>query len=165
MMDIKYRDNGAVGALLDEYEKAVFELKEVIRSLSKESLMEIVDPITQDKDCVSIQSILNHVIRAGYNYVIAIRKWKGEELSYRKTGNENSIEAYHQELENMFEYNVQLFEDYPSLELEEKDESRKIHVVWDQKYDVEQLFEHAIVHVLRHRRQIERFILKLDINL
>jgi len=27
---------------------------------------------------------------------------------------------------------------------------------WGQRYDLEQLLEHAIVHVLRHRRQIER---------
>jgi hypothetical protein len=29
---------------------------------------------------------------------------------------------------------------------------------WGVVYDLEQLLEHAIVHVLRHRRQIEKFI-------
>jgi len=29
---------------------------------------------------------------------------------------------------------------------------------WGAVYDLEQLLEHAIVHVLRHRRQIERFL-------
>jgi hypothetical protein len=29
---------------------------------------------------------------------------------------------------------------------------------WGVTYDAEQLLEHAIVHVLRHRRQIEKFI-------
>ena len=29
---------------------------------------------------------------------------------------------------------------------------------WGAMYDLEQLLEHAIVHVLRHRRQIERFL-------
>jgi hypothetical protein len=28
---------------------------------------------------------------------------------------------------------------------------------WGQLYDIEQLMEHAIVHVLRHRRQIEQY--------
>ena len=28
-------------------------------------------------------------------------------------------------------------------------------------YDFEQLMEHAIVHILRHRRQIERFLREL----
>ena len=38
---------------------------------------------------------------------------------------------------------------------------KKIVVKWGQTYDPEQLFEHAIVHILRHRRQIERFLLQL----
>jgi hypothetical protein len=31
---------------------------------------------------------------------------------------------------------------------------------WGVDYNIDQLFEHAIVHVLRHRRQIEKFLLK-----
>ncbi|HEX8369344.1 MAG TPA: hypothetical protein VF604_12440 [Pyrinomonadaceae bacterium] len=34
-----------------------------------------------------------------------------------------------------------------------------IHSGWSVTYDLEQLLEHAIVHVLRHRRQIEKFLL------
>jgi hypothetical protein len=33
-----------------------------------------------------------------------------------------------------------------------------INAGWGVRYDVEQLLEHAIVHVLRHRRQIEKFM-------
>ncbi len=29
---------------------------------------------------------------------------------------------------------------------------------WGVRYDLEQLLEHAIVHVLRHRRQIEKLL-------
>ena len=50
---------------------------------------------------------------------------------------------------------VKLSLHYPNL---------KIKTRWGQLYDVDQLFEHAIVHVLRHRRQIERFIVKLKEN-
>jgi hypothetical protein len=31
---------------------------------------------------------------------------------------------------------------------------------WGVQYDMEQMLEHAIVHILRHRRQIERFLEK-----
>ena len=61
----------------------------------------------------------------------------------------------------MFQYNVQLFDDYPTIPLEEYDNEKKILVRWGQRYDVEQLIEHAIVHILRHRRQIEKFLLKI----
>jgi len=47
------------------------------------------------------------------------------------------------------------------MELEQNDNAHKMKVVWRQLYDVEQLMEHAIVHVLRHRRQIERFLNKM----
>lgn len=60
----------------------------------------------------------------------------------------------------MFIYNVNLFKDYPNLNFVEYDCSKKMAVRWGQKYDVEQIFEHAIVHILRHRRQIERFLIK-----
>jgi len=33
-------------------------------------------------------------------------------------------------------------------------------VRWGPQYDLEQLLEHAVVHILRHRRQIEKFAAK-----
>ena len=39
----KYRDNGAIGALLDEYEKSVNELKDTIVNLSSSELARVID--------------------------------------------------------------------------------------------------------------------------
>lgn len=153
-----FRNNGAVGAILDEYEKALSELKGTINGLSEAELTQIRDTTTEDPDCVSIQTVLAHVVSSGYNYAIVIRKWSGEQLEYKEKIRLPSVESYQTALDAMFAYNVQLFEDYPSIPLEEFDTTKKIHVRWGQTYDVEQLFEHAIVHILRHRRQIERFL-------
>ncbi len=157
----RYRNNGAIGALLDEYEKAIYELLEVIHTISIDELQSIVDTKTDDPDCVSIQSILNHVIRAGYTYVREIRNFLGENIQLKYNVNCDSIEEYRKEMIKMFEYNEQLFNDYPNIDIEETDVSKKIRVPWNQDYDIEQLLEHAIVHILRHRRQIEKFILEL----
>ncbi|MFK8057547.1 MAG: DinB family protein [Saprospiraceae bacterium] len=156
-----FRDNGAIGALLDEYEKSVNELKEVISLCSTNDLFEIVDRETTDKDCESIQSILTHVVGAGYNYVVEIRRGLGETTEFKEKMLYTSVAAYSAALDKMFAYNLQLFEDHPTLQLEEYDSAKKIKVRWGQRYDPEQLIEHAIVHILRHRRQIERFQLKL----
>ena len=78
-----YRSNGAIGALLDEYEKSIEALKEIITSISKDELIKIVDNETKDKDCRSIQTILSHVVESGYTYVIEIRKWLGENIEYK----------------------------------------------------------------------------------
>jgi len=158
----KYRSNGAVGALLDEYEKAITELKKVINGISNNDLVEIVDSKTEDEDCKSIQTILTHVVRAGYTYAIEVRKWSGEEMEYRNKELLGSIDKYNVALDKMFAYNEKLFEDYPTIKLEEYETSKKMLVKWGQYYDVEQLFEHAIVHILRHRRQIEKFKIKLN---
>lgn len=160
-MNREYRNNGAIGALLDEYEKSIHELKEVISDVTPTELTIIVDGETKDPDCRSIQTILSHVVESGYTYVIEIRKWLGEEVSYAKKVRLASSQQYVIALDEMFCYNETLFQDYPSIQLEEYDATKKFEVRWGQKYDVEQILEHAIVHILRHRRQIERFKLRL----
>lgn len=156
-----YRINGAIGALLDEYEKVVRELKAVLEDFTEMELTQIVDSKTEDPDCRSVQTILSHVVAAGHNYVIAIRKSLGEPLEYREKERLPSVEAYQTALDQLFDFNLQFFADYPSIPLEEFDADKKIKVRWGQVYDVEQLYEHAIVHILRHRRQIEIFKIRM----
>lgn len=157
-MKKQYRNNGAIGALLDEYEKAILELILIFQSITKEELVKIIDTKTKDPDCKSTQTILSHIIGSGYNYAIVIRKSLGEVLDYKEVKLLDSVDQYRLELKKMFQYNVQLFEDYPSIKIEEHKNKNKILGRWGQLYDVEQLMEHAIVHVLRHRRQIEHFL-------
>ncbi len=156
-----FRDNGAVGALLDEYERAILELQDVINGVTEGELKTIVDSNTDDPDCRSIQTILTHVVRAGYCYVIEIRRSKGEPIEFVERKDLGSIIEYEGALGRMFRFNEKLFDDYPELKIEEHEPERKIKTRWGQYYDVEQLMEHAIVHILRHRRQIERFLIKM----
>ena len=153
----EFRNNGAIGAMLDEYEKALNELITTISDLTEEQLTRIIDFETKDEDCKSIQNILTHVIQSGYTYVVEIKKWLGENSEYRDKKRLLTVQAYKLALEEMFEFNEKLFFDHPNLELCEYDSRKKINVRWGQNYDVEQLLEHAIVHILRHRRQIEKF--------
>ena len=157
-----YRDQGAIGALLDEYERALEELVTLLKGVSTDQLVKIVDTQSQDEDCRSIQTILTHVVQSGYTYVVEIRKWLGEDAAYREKVIHATVEAYVQALGQMFAFNEQLFLDHPKIVLETYAVEGKIKVRWGQFYDVEQLFEHAIVHILRHRRQIERFLIRLE---
>jgi uncharacterized damage-inducible protein DinB len=157
----KYRNSGAIGAILDEYEKAVTELQRQLNKVSNKDLITIVDEKTEDSDCKSIQTVLTHIVRSGYCYIIEIRKSLGEQINFVEKRTFNNVDEYQNELKKMFKYNEQLFEDYPNLRLEETNLEKKILVKWGQQYDVEQLLEHAIVHILRHRRQIDRFLIKL----
>lgn len=156
-----FRAKGAIGALLDEYERALHGLYAVLRPVTTTQLCALVDPDTDDADCRSIQTILAHVVGSGYTYAIEVRKWMGEKIDYREKVVYSTIDQYLIALQEMFRFNEALFEDYPLMKLEAIDPAQKMTVRWGQQYDVEQLFEHAIVHILRHRRQIERFLQQL----
>jgi len=146
----KFRNNGAIGALLDEYERAIEDLKKVLENISPEQLMKVVDAETEDPDCKSIQTILTHVNRAGYWYVIEARNAQGEKKDLPEEKLFDTVEKYQTELDSMFSYTEKLFEDYPEIDL-----YKKVDIRWKQLTNLDLLFEHAIVHVLRHRRQIE----------
>lgn len=159
-MNKEYR-NGAVGALMDEYERAADELKKVAKSVSQENFIKIVDPDTQDPDCRSIQTIMNHVVRAGYGYSNYIRKQFGDNSIPRKENYKlNSPDIACDELDNMLNYTLDTLHNKWDLTYEDI-MNNLMKVSWGPTYDFEQLFEHAIVHVLRHRRQIEGFLIKL----
>lgn len=159
--EAKYRDNGAIGALLDEYERSIQELISVIRDIPSHELAVIVDHNTKDEDCRSIQTILTHVVRAGYAYAHYIRTHQGEDKKRLIPSHLTTSSQYIEALKEMFLDTESVFEMYPTITLEEFNQDKKMHVRWGQYYDVEQLMEHAIVHILRHRRQIERFLLKI----
>ncbi|MCR9289032.1 MAG: DinB family protein, partial [Bacteroidetes bacterium] len=115
----EYRDNSAIGALLDEYERAILELIKVISDISNDELTSIVDKETKDLDYVSIQTILTHVVSSGYGYAVVIRKYLGETIDYVEREKLDTVQAYTQALKKMFAFNEQLFQDYPNLKLEE----------------------------------------------
>jgi hypothetical protein len=157
-----FRNKGAIGAILDEYERAILELIATIQDVSDFDLKTVVDAETKDEDCRSVQSILTHLVQSGYTYVVEIRKWLGEEIEYRDKEVLDNVDDYIIALTKMFNFNEALFSDHPNIQLEEYNLEKRMTVRWGQNYDVEQLYEHAIVHILRHRRQIEKFKLKLS---
>jgi uncharacterized damage-inducible protein DinB len=157
----KYRQ-GAVGALLDEYERAVEELKTIISLLDHPGYTSIVDKKTKDMNCVSVQSILNHVVKAGYTYANYIRQQFGDNWMERKENYElYTPEIACRELDNMLQYTSDSLADKTELSFDEM-VNNVITTHWGQKYDFEQMLEHAIVHILRHRRQIEIFKLTIQ---
>ena len=160
-MNTIYR-TGAAGALLDEYERAINELIAVITTINPTVLVTIVDTATTDTNCQSIQSILTHVVRAGYGYATCIRRLKVPTIAFPEKIPRNSTGEYENDLKAVFLFTLETFSEITDNELETFDDAKKMRVSWGQLYDIEQLMEHAIVHILRHRRQIERFKQVLD---
>jgi len=154
-MKKKYR-KGGIGAVMDEYEHAAIDLKTLISQITESDFIKIVDPDTKDEDCRSVQTIISHVMNSGYGYANYIRDW----YSIPKSSPERRLIAqkdFSVELDKMLAYTSETLQDKWEYS---DDEIMKVKMVvrWGPQYDLEQLLEHALVHILRHRRQIEKFI-------
>jgi uncharacterized damage-inducible protein DinB len=150
----KYR-KGAIGALMDEYERASMDLKNLVAVISVSDFEKIIDLDTKDEDCRSVQAVVSHIINSGYGYANYIREWFTIPFnsSARRLYKQNEFNV---ELDKMLVYTAETLQDKWTLS-DIEIMKVKISSQWSPEYDLEQLLEHAIVHVLRHRRQIEKF--------
>ena len=155
---------GAIGALLDEYEKSIRELQSVTGNISTNDLTTIVDNKTTDANCKSIQTILAHVVSSGFSYASSICELKKMQPKRKEKILRFNVEEYKEDLNEVFKFTCDTFANITENELEEPDEAKKMKTSWGQSYDIEQIMEHAIVHILRHRRQIERIKVVLNIQ-
>ena len=149
---------GALGAMMDEYERAASELRRLVEQIPDDEFARIVDLQTSDENCRSVQTIMTHVLSAGYGYADHIRK-SFSISSTRPPKRLLSRQEAVAQLEAMLEYTAQTLEGRWEM-TDEEIERITIHSGWGVTYNLEQLLEHAIVHLLRHRRQIEKFMLQ-----
>jgi len=144
---------GNIGALMDEYERASIDLRKLILSFSQEEFEKILDDKTNDEDCRSIQTIMNHVVAAGYRYLNQINVFlKQEQITpnFQVTSPLSAIK----EFDKMLSFTSEAVKNNLAIKYEEV-EAARMETRWG-LYDIEMMFEHAIVHILRHRRQIEK---------
>ncbi len=142
--------------MMDEYERAALELKQIVESISDSTYEKLMDERTQDENCRSIQTILSHVVNSGYGYADYLREpfaipstRPGRRLLSRQ-------EALTQ-IDAILNYTVETLEGRWEMS-EEEIEGTVVHPRWGGNYHMEQLLEHAIVHILRHRRQLDKFL-------
>jgi uncharacterized damage-inducible protein DinB len=148
--------NGMLLALMEEYKRSAIELKQILNDLSQSLFEKITDKNTKNSDCKSIQSITFHIIQSGYtyaNYINSVNKGEWHEYAEKiETPNKGILE-----INKMLDFTEQSF-DGIWYKTNEEIEEWKFDTRWSVTYDFEQLMEHAIVHILRHRRQIENVI-------
>lgn len=157
-MEKTYR-KGAIGALTDEYEKALNELKTLLLKIPDDKFQKVYNEKT-DIDSQSARNIVLHLINSGYGYANYIRKRFGNSYVVPKIEIVKTEQGIFK-LDEMFEYTVETFEDKWHLTYDELMKTI-IKTSWT-TYDLEAIIEHAIVHILRHRLQIEKMIVKYEI--
>jgi uncharacterized damage-inducible protein DinB len=153
------KKNGMLAALMEEYRKAAAEYKDVLGQLTTNQFIAIVDKETKYVDCQSIQSLTFHVVQSGYTYANYIESLRSDNwLEYEEEINTTAVGMV--EIDKMLDYTEQVFNKI-YYESNEVIEQWVFQTRWGVTYDFEQLMEHAIVHILRHRRQIVNFLKEL----
>lgn len=149
---------GAVGALMDEMERASLDLISILENLPADEFEMILDDKTYDEDCRSIKTIMTHVVRSGYGYANSIRKAWGVPVVEEEIIIDDAQNAIIQ-LNEMLEYTAVTLDGHWTMSLDEMEETFVI-ARWGKKMDLEEMLEHALAHILRHRRQIERLLME-----
>lgn len=149
--------NRMLKAIIIEYRSATLVLQNILSGLPETEFAKIRDSKTKDADCKSILTVVNHCIQSGYtyvNYIDSITK-NSTWFEYNKTNTKPEIAI--EEFDKMLGYTESILEKISHFTDKEL-EQFQLETRWQVTYDVEQLLEHAIVHILRHRLQIENFI-------
>jgi len=160
MKNLEDYRKGAIGAMMDEYERAALELKAIVENVGEADYERIADAETKDEDCRSIQTVMSHIVYSGYGYANAVRRQILMPPAPAPREKKQILKAeISGEIDEMLAFTAETLDGKWEMSDEEMD---KIIIIAEENFseNLEQLLEHAIVHILRHRRQIDKFLLK-----
>jgi uncharacterized damage-inducible protein DinB len=147
---------GPFGALLDEQARAAADFCAVVETLPLERFLRRCE--TGDPELFSLQAVCAHVVAAAYGHASAIRTARRMAGRERPSRDELWAEAPGGVRPRLAREVRFLEETVAGLTGEEAElEALRFQVRWGPTYDPEMMLEHTIVHLLRHRRQIERW--------
>lgn len=142
--------------LMEEYKDVAIIYKQILSEVSSDEFRAIYDEESKDPDCKSIQTITEHLVESGYQYINYINANLGiEKFNYERTIMDPFSGIL--QLDAMMNYTETSLKKVLHLENEEI-ETWRYDTSWGVLFDFEQLMEHAIVHIMRHRRQVHDFL-------
>jgi uncharacterized damage-inducible protein DinB len=146
-----YRYRGA-RALVLLHEKAMRELLPIWRR-AKAAHFQL--PSTQDPDYASLETLLNHSLRAARGYMT----WLCEKLGLPDPGIDMAPEAarVEKEVERYIEHLLERWR-LPLADVEEARFGATHKTRWGEDMSCEGMLEHAVMHPLRHRFQLEELL-------
>jgi len=142
----------AVEALVWETERARQELVAYARSLPPH----VLEWQVEGKQG-SVKGILAHVASAGYYFIKAAleaNRLPVPAAAYPEIGKSRELGEIFAALDDVRDFTFR-----GTRALEDGHLSTRLATRWGEEYSCGQLLEHALVHFLRHRRQLERIVL------
>jgi hypothetical protein len=146
-----------MGALLDEYARAAEDFCRVVEALPPERFG--AERPSPDPSTVSQRAVCAHVCGAARRYADYIRKARG--LPYEEAARvglehvpaPSTVRPLLVEALRYTEGAVEGLHDWTEEQLGQL----TFTVRWGPRYDPDMILEHAVCHLLRHRRQLERW--------
>ena len=149
--------SGPFGALMDEYARAAKDFCRVVETFDR-ARFDAERP-SNNRDTVSPRAICLHVIGAAHRYAYYIRKARGVDFVERYDADPAQLRSP-SEVRRWLTDGILLMEETvePLLGADDQGiQALSFTVRWGPRYDPEMILEHAVCHLLRHRRQLERW--------
>lgn len=147
-------ERNAIEALVDLHHRAIRELLKKMDNWTDQTLLHPV------KDFINVKGILVHVVGCIYDPYFG---WMQDKLEFAEKVPSPIPRARLQEIESLDQWRELVAGCIPYVEeatrlMADHDLEKPFPAPWNEKeiYMIEQMFEHAIVHVWRHYRQLER---------
>jgi len=150
---------GALGALMDLYEQEAELLFETINKQVKDEDWSVIkDAATKDEDCRSIQTICQHIVGAAEYYIELLKK--GENEDYEMIRNSVILpekKDFEPRLKEVLAKQSACHEQRWDMSYENVS-AIKIKTGWGAVLDPDGLMEHAVLHIMRHQRQVLNWV-------
>jgi hypothetical protein len=149
--------SGPFGALMDEYARAAEDFCRVVEGFDLARFD--AQRASDNPSTVSPRAICLHVIGAAHRYAHYVRKARGVDFVERYAADPARLRSP-RDVRALLTEGIQLTEETvePLVEASEQEiQALSFIVRWGPQYDPEMILEHAVCHVLRHRRQLERW--------
>jgi len=149
--------SGPFGALMDEYARAAEDFCRVVESFDLAGFD--AERPSNNPNTISPRAICLHVIGAAHRYAHYIRKARGVDFVERYEADPARLHSP-RDVRGLLTEGIALAEQTvePLLKATEQEiQALSFAVRWGPRYDPEMILEHAVCHLLRHRRQLERW--------
>jgi hypothetical protein len=146
---------GAFGALLDEWARAAEDFCRCVESHDQARFTATrEDP---DPDSRSVKDVAGHVVWAAWGHANHVRAARGLAIGPKpdlaRLVSPADVRPLLVEAGAYFEDTLEGLHGASDAEIIALEFTAR----WGQKYDPETMMEHTVVHLLRHRRQVERW--------
>lgn len=141
---------------MDEYERAARDLKQVLATITEVEYNTIVDP---NPELDSICRMMSHVINSGYGYATYVSKALGTPIDRPKVASVSYAEAIPL-IDSILKFTDDVLKPHYTMSEDAMDAITMISP-WKVVYSIDQMLEHAVCHMLRHRRQVEKYVARM----